>query len=304
MKRWILFLVVFWNVENFFDWHDGGFSASDSEFSSRGKRHWTRRRFDKKCQDIAKTMFCIADSAGALPDIVALSEVENDFVLRRLISGTGLWKYGYKPLLFESRDHRGIDVALLYREGALELVSARPQSVDTLPTRDILVACFRARAPALGRLSAAGDSLSVLVCHHPSKYGGAASDALRAKAVAATLSAADSLEFKGWRKRLIIGDFNDTPDSPLYDRMRGRYRCLVDSLAARGLGTIRFEGAWELIDQAWVPKGLDARVWIAALPMLTQKDASHPGTKPKRTYSGPRYLGGVSDHYPVVLEIM
>ena len=340
MKRLVLFLVVFWNVENFFDWRDGGYSASDAEFSSAGARHWTRRRFDKKCSDIARTVFCVADIEGSLPDVVALAEVENDFVLRRLVEQTGLWKYGYRPLHFESRDHRGIDVGLLYREEVLELVSARPQGVDSLPTRDILVACFRRRTAAVAACSSGGlplgysylsdnvvpadrtpDSLAVLVCHHPSKYGGSASDGPRARAVAATLAAADSLDRVGWHKRLIIGDFNDTPDSPSYDGMRRSYRCLVDSLAARGRGTIRFEGAWELIDQAWVPlvekrdtsgfvgasgrEGTSGvtRVWIADFPHLTQRDPSHPGRKPLRTYSGPRYLGGVSDHYPIVVQI-
>ena len=32
-------VVMFWNVENFFDWKDGGSSDSDSEYSSSGPRH-------------------------------------------------------------------------------------------------------------------------------------------------------------------------------------------------------------------------------------------------------------------------
>ena len=37
--------VLFWNVENFFDWRADSTSASssDKEFSSFGTRHWTRR---------------------------------------------------------------------------------------------------------------------------------------------------------------------------------------------------------------------------------------------------------------------
>ena len=38
-------LVMFWNVENFFDYIDQGTGDSDREFSSFGARHWTKSRF-------------------------------------------------------------------------------------------------------------------------------------------------------------------------------------------------------------------------------------------------------------------
>ena len=75
--------VVFWNVENFFDWHDGGTSDSDAEFSSKGARHWTTRRFFTKCNAIAKTILYLADEERALPDLIGVAEVENRFVLRK-----------------------------------------------------------------------------------------------------------------------------------------------------------------------------------------------------------------------------
>jgi hypothetical protein len=41
----------------------------------------------------------------------------------------------------------------------------------------------------------------------------------------------------------------------------------------------------------------------ARIPFLSRRDNVHPGEKPLRTYEGPRYLGGVSDHLPVLLKI-
>ena len=38
-------VVMFWNLENFFDYTDGGGGESDREFSSSGSRHWTKKRF-------------------------------------------------------------------------------------------------------------------------------------------------------------------------------------------------------------------------------------------------------------------
>ena len=65
--------ILFWNVENFFDYFDGGASDSDREFSARGARHWSKRRFLAKCQTLAKSIFWIADKTGGMPDIIALA---------------------------------------------------------------------------------------------------------------------------------------------------------------------------------------------------------------------------------------
>ncbi len=75
--------VVFWNLENFFDYFDGGGGESDSGFSSFGERRWTRRRFYAKCDAVAKGLLWIADRYGGMPDAVGLAEIENAFVLSR-----------------------------------------------------------------------------------------------------------------------------------------------------------------------------------------------------------------------------
>jgi hypothetical protein len=40
---------------------------------------------------------------------------------------------------------------------------------------------------------------------------------------------------------------------------------------------------------------------VCKVPFLMTWDRKHTGEKPLRTYVGPRYVGGVSDHCPVVL---
>ena len=41
---------------------------------------------------------------------------------------------------------------------------------------------------------------------------------------------------------------------------------------------------------------------IAAPAFLTQPDATNGGVKPFRTFLGPRYVGGPSDHLPLVAD--
>jgi hypothetical protein len=46
----------------------------------------------------------------------------------------------------------------------------------------------------------------------------------------------------------------------------------------------------------------NAEMKVEYIPFLMVRDTRHPGMKPFRTYSGPRYIGGVSDHCPILLE--
>ena len=61
-------LVMFWNLENLFDWRRDSLNLSESEaeFTSFGKKHWTKRRFMVKCNAIAKSIFWVKDNEGDL----------------------------------------------------------------------------------------------------------------------------------------------------------------------------------------------------------------------------------------------
>ncbi len=291
--------VMFWNLENFFDYRNDSTSVSDAEFSSLGERHWTRKRFQAKCNAVAKGILWAGGERGGLPDIVGFAEVENAFVLRRLLQLTLLRKLDYRYVHFDSPDPRGIDVALLYRSSRVRLEEARPchlfSSDTVMATRDIL----------LGRFSHPSGRFSVLVNHHPSKYGGSAvSGPRRRLAVERLRQLADSLQALGETRIVALGDFNDTPANPVYKLLEPTLTPLAETLHAQGRGTIKYDGRWDLIDQFYVsPACLPCQMEILYLPFLQVPDAAHGGTKPLRTYSGPRYLGGVSDHCPVWLDI-
>ena len=302
MKKLLLLATVsifFWNLENFFDWRSDS-SGYDVAFTASGERHWTYKRFKKKCADVAKALLWCASREGGLPDAVGFAELENKFVLQCLLKYTILEKLDYKIVHFESPDRRGIDVGLIYRSGRLRLLAARPVKVtgarggDTLRTRDILVADF---------VTTSGDTLTLAVNHHPSKFGGGDSDWRRKAALAALAGIADSVRLAGGRL-VAMGDFNDTPDGPFYAAFCDStgLENLALPLAQKGLGTIRYEGRWELIDHFYVQKGASAQMKIMMVPFLMTRDNVHAGDKPLRTYVGPRYAGGVSDHLPIVLR--
>ena len=297
--------VMCWNVENFFDWRNDSLTVSDAEFSSRGERHWTWRRFQAKANAFAKALFWVEAETGRLPDIVGLEEVENAFVLRQVLQKTALRKTDYKYVHYDSPDRRGIDVALLYRSSVLELVDSKPchlYEADTvMATRDILLCVLRRK------IDVAPPPFAVLVNHHPSKYGGASeSDPKRRIAVDRLRFLADSLAAEGIDKIIAGGDFNDTPDNPVFLRLEPALKPLYSALFRRGEGTIKYDGKWALIDHFYAsPTLLDSgpSMRILRIPFLLTRDTAHSGDKPLRTYTGPRPTGGVSDHLPILLEI-
>ena len=319
--------VMFWNVENFFDWRNDSTTVSDVEFSAAGERHWTWKRFQAKANAFAKAVFWVEAETGRLPDIIGLEEVENAFVLRQVLQKTALRKLDYKYVHYDSPDRRGIDVALLYRSSRLELLDSKPChlfSADTvMATRDILLCVFQKDSA----------KVAVLVNHHPSKYGGAAeSEPRRRIAVERLRFLADSLAAVGIDRIIAGGDFNDTPDNPVFGLLEPVLRPMHMDLFRRGLGTIKFDGKWDLIDHIYVSPALvsvpmsaatmesfsgdvdrktdmvgapsaRARMRILRIPFLLTRDTVHSGEKPLRTYTGPRHTGGVSDHLPVLLEV-
>jgi len=300
-------VIVFWNLENFFDWSDSGTGESDAEFSSSGKRRWTSGRFYEKCRMVAKSLFWMGDRYGRMPDVIGVAEVENREVLSRLISSTHLRKYGYRIVHYDSSDRRGIDVALIYRPDVFEKVDdsvVTPEHEGSrMATRDIL--CVKLKRISDGKV------YDFVVNHHPSKFGGAKESEGRRLSVMMTLrSICDSLSMEsssldGYGGIIAMGDFNDTPRGSQFSLLDGRLENACADLFSKGEGTIRFDGKWDLIDMFWVSPSIfsDSTAEILRIPFLMTREMKHPGEKPLRTYSGPRYLGGVSDHCPLILKI-
>ena len=219
-----------------------------------------------------------------------------------------------------------------------------------MATRDILLCIFRDKRGVIpgstGDLpekensppfeGACGGKFAVLVNHHPSKYGGASeSDSRRRLAVQRLRFLADSLSAAGIDRIIACGDFNDTPDNPVFQLLEPALVPMHTTLFRRGEGTIKYEGKWDLIDHIYVspgwlsdrtgtasgpagklpssgpagkqlstrPAGQQPLMRILRIPFLLTRDTAYTGEKPLRTYVGPRYTGGVSDHLPVLVVV-
>lgn len=312
------FAAMFWNVENLFDTrHDS--LKKDQDFLPQSTRNWNYTKFKKKISQIART---IAAAHGWDPPVlIGLCEVENEFTMNTLMRHHSLASLGYRYILTESDDPRGIDVALMYRRDRFKLLhwTSIQASTPEKPTRDILYAC--------GRLIH-GDTLDVFVAHFPSRRGGARnSEKHRIKVARKIKNFTDSIfRIRQQANILIMGDFNDQPDNrsvkeilcavspPPNPHPDSLYHMLANKANRTHTGTYKFQGEWNLLDHLIVSGSMldqqsdfytsESHASIIKLPFLLTQDEKFGGEKPFRTYNGMRYQGGYSDHLPVLIEFV
>lgn len=311
MKEILLLLAMFWNVENYFDPFDNP-DKNDDQFTAKGEYFWGWKKFEKKRDDIARTIILAADTYGQFPALVGLCEVENGFVLRHLLEHTPLSRAGYSFIHRESPDSRGIDVALLYREDAFRPLEEKFYGAG-FPTREVLYA-----KGVVHNL----DTVHVLVNHWPSKRGGeTASQPRRMEVSNMVKMVVDSIFAASPDADIILmGDLNDGCSSEAVENLFPLVN--LAGWAEGAEGTHKYRGEWNIIDHFSVSEGLLAsdtasrsgsfspqwlrcnrEMEIFAPQWLLVPDETHMGVKPNRTLQGPKYLGGVSDHLPIILKI-
>lgn len=308
--------IIFFNAENLFDTEDDP-RKDDDAFTPDGDYRWTRSRYWDKLDAVSKVI--VAADEDAAPALVGLSEVENETVLTDLTARSALKEAGYKFVMTDSPDNRGIDVALLYRRNYFKLISHESLRVNLRPygggaTRDIL---------HVTGVIETFDTLDVYVCHWPSRYNGTEqTEPYRMCAAKIVRESVDSV-FSMRRKPyvVIMGDLNEGPDDPAVREGLKAHpfasgsmredRELVTVMDPLAEGSYKYQGTWDKYDQfivsASLLNGLGCTEMkgaeIMRLPFILTDDNTYGGEKPLRTFNGRRYQGGYSDHLPVKMGI-
>ena len=297
------FTFVELNCENLFDYlHDAG--KQDVEYLPDATRHWTKKRYWRKLNNIAQELLSCSDEG--IPDLIALCEVENDSVMRDLTKRSLLRNAGYEYLVTSSPDERGIDVALLYSPFSFAPIRSYSIRVEPIKgmraTRDILYVCGE---------TVSGDTLHVFVVHQPSKFGGEKYSRPFRKVVADRVcQSVDSIyAVSPDAKLLIAGDFNDGADG--YS-LQQYYQHGLKNITSKAHGdnhvdgTYKYKGEWESIDHILASPLIYNKVYSAVIhsPLfLLENETQYGGVRPRRTYNGMRYQPGYSDHLPLVVQL-
>ena len=312
--------IGFYNVENYFDPFVDS-TRQYNEFTADGAQRWSYRRYLTKRNHTFKTITAMGE--GNPIALLGMCEVENEFVLKDLLYNTPLKKFPFQFINYPSPDRRGIDAALIYRKDVLRLISSKP-----IPLRDSLDPEFKSRDILLASFSVSDtDTLFVLINHWPSRYGGEVETIERRMLAALTLKKqVDSIvALQPNAKLVIMGDFNDSPNDPsILNGLKAVAETEInDSSLLINLftdasklgfdGTLKHQYDWQIFDQIMVSKSLyDANNRLVLEPhsarifhpdFLFEADDRYMGRKLFRTYVGPRYIGGFSDHLPVFIDL-
>lgn len=306
-KNFNHYTIAFYNMENLFDTVNDP-NTLDDDFTKNAPRNWNEKRFRKKVKKIGRVISQIGYDAVLHPPVLAgVAEVENEKVLNELVNSKFLRDKGYQYIHFDSPDERGIDTALLYREKYFEIIhkEAIPLYIDDQYgkrdyTRDILY--------VKGIL--VNDPIHFLVNHWPSRRAGANETAYkRIEAAKKNLELISEITMDDPDAKIIVmGDFNDDPNSEsIINLTEADLYNPMEILHTKYSGSLNYKGKWNLFDQIILSSNFlkhhgdqlrfeEAKIFNPR--HLQEFDGKYKGN-PFRTFVGKKYLGGLSDHFPV-----
>jgi len=258
------YTVAFWNLENLFDIQDSP-RRSDKLQRAIGKdlAGWSQPQLDRKLNQLASIIRQMNGGKG--PDVLGVCEVENKYVMDRLVDALASLGRSYGVSHHDTSDQRGIDVGFIYDSNLLSAEATFSHVVmRRTATRDIFQVNFRTRS---GRLV-------VLVGNHwPSRTGGEKETAGYRAIAGETLAYFHQriLEVLGAKTPVLaMGDFNDEPfdlsltDYALSTRSQTkvqnadtpRFLNLMWPVLGRGIGTHYFDNFPSVFDQFLANKNL------------------------------------------------
>ncbi len=323
-RQFVAYAVGFYNQENLFDTnHDEG--KNDYEFLPTGSYRWNELKYTHKLHNMARALADMGTDKlpGVGCAIIGMSEVENAKVLTDLTAEPELKARGYKYVHVEGPDKRGIDCAMIYNPSLFTVndVKLHPYVTEQPKDSNFITRGFLTVSGTL-----AGEPLTVIVCHLPSRFSSSYYRELgtrQVRAIKDSLMLADSN-----RKVIVMGDMNDDPtDKSMHEALSAKadidkvgsgdmYNPWYNILAKEGRGTLCYSGSWNLFDQIVVTPNMlnkngakdysTLKYWscqIFTRPYLFQTEGKYKGY-PKRTTAGGVWQDGYSDHLPVVVYLL
>ena len=314
--RLAAYAIAFYNLENLFDTVDDPNNTGDDDFLPNGAYHWTETQYQEKLNNMANVIGKLArEVCPGGPACIGISEIENETVVRDLCNTEPLKSMGLKYIHYDSPDRRGIDVAFIYNPRLFTVKSSVPYKY-VLPTNPT----FKTRDQLLVNGILAGEPVSIIVNHWPSRYGGGESNPLRAAAAELSKHIADSvIAANPANKVIIMGDLNDDPSDESCAKVLGATKSQKECkpggyfnatwpLFANGVGSLYYQDVPCLYDQQIISYnflGKDRktlRYWKAEVfnPEFMRTKSGKRKGYPLRSFVDNTWQNGYSDHFPTI----
>lgn len=305
-------LFSFYNVENLFLPDPEPRHKLDPTIS--GLRNWDERKYKNKLHKIAHVFQLIKEQNDFIPFIIGLSEVSGREVLEDLIQ-LEPFNSEYGIVHYNSKDERKVDVALLYDKNKVELIDSEAitfffennnkntENYDT--TRDVLYSVLKYKE----------EVINVFTAHLPSKRE---KDINRPKRIFILNQIRDRILnlVNAGEHVILCGDFNENPDDEnlvkiLYGNSQEKVleNPFQQLFSTGNYSTFHYKSGL-LFDQIMLSESFFKddgilsfqNAGIFRCEKISSRDKKFEG-RPFRTYSGTRYLGGYSDHFPVYVTL-
>ncbi len=321
-QQYKICVAAFYNLENLYDTVNNPL-VNDEDFTLNGIKKYSSKIYFDKISRLSKVISEIGtDKTADGAAILGVAEIENDSVLNDLIHHPLLKKRNYQFIHYDSRDLRGIDVALIYNPTYLKINSSKPVPVllssknkEKYTTRDIL----------LVKAELDGEPLYILINHWPSKKGGEdLTTTSRNEAAAVCRSEINRIQqIDPTAKIIVMGDLNDNPDSYSVQKVLkssgNRYQLKAgelynpwEELYTKGYGSLANQDRWSLFDQIllsnnWLNKFQKGFYFyhqdIFKRLYMIENRGRYKGY-PMRAWDGNNYRGGYSDHFPTYVILI
>ncbi|WP_417430143.1 endonuclease [Halpernia sp.] len=305
-------LIFFYNVENLFPPDPKTLHILNP--TNSGLRNWDEKRYDNKIVKIAHVLELVKEEHQILPAIIGLAEISADSVLNDIISQP-IFENNYAFIHYDSLDERGVDVALLYDKTKCKIMHSEPisfifefenpgnSSFDT--TRDILFC----------KVKFDGEIINFYVVHLPSKRDKDINKPKR-EYILNKITEKIKEEYDDKHEAVVVfGDFNENANEDLinnfllnnenadlknpfsklflnkqFSTFHNTDGLLFDQIIlSKDFFTTNFKLNFE---EAFVFNNFKLASWDRKFQ-----------NRPFRTYAGTRYLGGYSDHFPVLVKL-
>ena len=327
-RRYTMYGVMFYNLENLFDTINNN-GVYDKEFSPQGARQWNGAKYWQKQHNMAYAIsqMEIKGSPADGPVIIGVSEIENITVLQDLVRQPEIKDRHYQIVHHDGPDRRGVDVGLLYNPRFFKVLNVTNQRINKyLPDYPE----FRSRDQLCVTGMLAGEKVSVIVNHWPSRLGGEeASSYLREAAGRMARETMDSLLLDDPNQGIIfMGDLNDDPQNKSCCEALGAKKEIAEcvepgscfnpwwNILNKGIGTLGYKGNWNLFDQIiftdYFLRNYDSKdkptLTFSRAEVLNRKflrsDEGDRQGYPLRTFSAGIFLNGYSDHFPTMIYLV
>lgn len=308
----------FYNLENLFDIENDTLINDEEYLPENG---WTEERYKEKLDNMAKVIDLLGkEKIGKGPSFLGVSEIENKKVLEDLVAHPLLADENYQILHFNSPDRRGIDVAALYQKDRFTPLAVKMHPVllydddgERKFTRDIM--------HVQGLMGTS--MVHITINHWPSRRGGEkASRPFREAAAKVNKAIFDSLRAQNPNVNFIVmGDLNDNPNNHSVSKILGAKKNFPKEASQmfnpfckyykKGIGSNAWDDTWSNFDQIILSPAFDKasggtwafeKAQIFKKPFMLQSSGRFQGY-PLRTQAGGQYLGGYSDHFPVLVYL-